>query len=210
MEHACHIEGIGTLQNLEFLDISDTELDRLPKTISNLKKLQWLKMNNTSVRMWINDTDWTRLTELEVLEARDSEDYGVSMRTIFMLPSLKKLYTDRSKIDMDVYSRSLKRYVLEEWSASEIKYLPDEIMRKLPKLRTWNLSHNLLTYLPKKIGKLKSLEVLDLSYNKLSKLPKSLKRLKRLKTLNLEGNLLDEATLDWLKSVLPGDCKLIF
>ncbi len=71
------------------------------------------------------------------------------------------------------------------------------------------MNNNVLTELPKEIGKLTNLLYLEIGNNKIKSLPDEIKNLTKLQELHIERNLLDEKEKERLKKLLP-NCIIHF
>jgi hypothetical protein len=138
---------IGSLTNLQSLDLSDNELTELPDSISSLTNLQSLDLLNN------------RLTELP--------DW------ISSLINLQSLDLWGNKLtDLPDWIGSLTNLQSLDISCNKLTELPDSI-GSLTNLQSLDISCNKLTELPDSIGSLTNLQSLHLRSNKLTELPDS-------------------------------------
>ena len=134
-------EHFVKLANLEQLVLSSNGLSTLPPTIANLKRLRSLDISRNKITC-IN---------------------------FFNLNSLFKLDASFNGIErFDLWLASLEHIDL---MANEITSIPDSIDEICPKLRKLNLSYNLLTALPSRMGFMISLSDLHVIGNSFSKFP---------------------------------------
>ena len=171
--------------NIAVLDVSYQNLQQIPESIGDLKKLEILLINGnrlTSLPESIGD-----LTQLKILD--------ISFNQLTSLPqSMSKL---TQLIGLDIHRNSLQQLPnfigqftkLLDLNISENRLidLPDSI-GKLKKLETLIAHHNQFTDLPDSIGNLMQLQYLAIHNNRLTSLPESIGKLQNLKTLLIYNN----------------------
>lgn len=135
----------------------------IPESITNLKSLKKLNLNNNSL---------FTLPEM-IIKLKSLKELDISNNDLTLLPeSIGNL-------------ESLELLLVK---GNKLTKLPESI-GNLKNLRELDLYDNELTTLPDSIGNLKSLKKLDLGANKILRLPESFKKLKSLEALNLIGSL---------------------
>ena len=145
------------------LDLSGLRIRKLPREISQLRRLRTLHASGNRL------TDFIEVCDLPLLETLD-----LSFNNLTSLPpEIGRL-------------RNLKHLWLNN---NNILQIPPEV-GSLVHLRTLWLSSNGLTQVPTQIGNLADLESLDLSKMSISYLPSEIGDLKRLQRLDLDGNSL--------------------
>lgn len=154
---------IGKLINLISLDLCKAfSLNKIPAEIGKLKKLKYIRLSLTQVKVIPNEIG--NLTELDTLLLGSNELTEIP-KGIGNLKKLKELYI----------------------GSNNLKNLPDEICN-LTSLTALNISHCGLERLPDSIGNLKALQKLNLNNNDLKYLPKSIGQLNHLTYLNVVDN----------------------
>ena len=177
-------ESIGKLTNLKGLDLSETEIKKLPEEMEKLINLKGLFLNGTKISKLPNWIE--KLTNLEWL--------FFSYTKVDELPNwIEKLtnleWLDLSDTKISKLPREMRKLMnLRRLDLSSIKIseLPDWI-EKLTNLECLNLSHTEINELPDWIKKLINLKELDLSYTKINGLPDSIGELTNLNKLYLNN-----------------------
>ena len=155
---------IEDLVHLGILDLSYTNIKKLPESIGKLTNLQELNLSSTKIEElpeWMGE-----LRNLERLYLRDTN--------IEQLPE------------------SIGKLANLEWldlSETKIEELPESI-GKLTNLKRLDLSETKIEELPESIGKLTSLEELDLNETKIKELSEWLEELINLQRLDLSSTKL--------------------
>jgi len=154
----------GKYQNLQWLSISESDLECIPGGLSYLKKL-------------------------DMLEMMDCKLYYLPAR-LFSHPNINYLSLDGNQIEYlpENIPVQKKLYTLM-LSSNNLKTIPSSISN-LQKLDDLNLENNQISSLPPEIGQMKKLRYLDLSFNQLTELPPEMVNMKKLKGLFLTGNQL--------------------
>lgn len=121
--------------------------------------------------------------------------------------------------NLDLSNQQLKKvpeYVFEKTNIEDLDLSNNQIegaiqaeIRYMSRLRSLDLSNNLMTGVPAEIGQLENLQVLDLSNNRLTGLPLELGNLKNLKTLNISSNDYSEYDLGLIEKSLPSSVNII-
>lgn len=204
------LSEIGTLVNLQVLEISASEPVELPPEIGllvNLQKLDVLLIGLTRLPTEIGNLQY--LEELNVA----GNDFGSVPPEIFLLTNLRRLnlaatsLTElpaeignlKNLIYLTLSDNELARIpeefgdlqVLEELNVSgnDFEIIPPEILL-LTNLRRLSLAGNSLMELPPEISELAMIESLYLGENRIKSLPTSIADLQNLDVLSLASNRL--------------------
>ncbi|MGB0385856.1 MAG: COR domain-containing protein [Ardenticatenaceae bacterium] len=200
---------IGTLSNLEVLNLADNQLTVLPPEIGGSTKLEVLDLADN--RLTELPSEIGGLTKLEVLNLANNQ-LTLLPPEIGDLTELRHLYLGRNqltKVPSQVSQLSLRSLVLSgnklttfpveiltltrltslSLADNQLEELPREI-RQLTNLRFLSLAGNQLKEVPPEIGDLTNLASLDLFNNQLTTLPAKIGDLEHLRTLELFNNQL--------------------
>lgn len=174
------------LINCEYLHVEFNELEALPSSIENLRKLIQLhaafnKLTTvppqiaslrTLTRLYLNDNKLTSLPEeignvqsLEELRIDNNPDLGSLPGTIVKLQYLQILSAN----------------------CCGLEALPEDALPGLQNLRELYVDENELAELPESIGTVRKLKVLHANDNKLTSLPPTLSKLSRLERLYINN-----------------------
>ena len=164
-------EALGELTNLRTLDLHQNKLTRLPSSFGKLTELKFCDISNNCLKEISEELG--ELTNLHTL--------NLSCNTITALPSFNKL-VHLAKFDC---------------SHNKLTKLPDGIhqLQSLSELRALN---NEIEYISEDISRNVALKVLDLSGNKLKTLPSELAECHKLKDLTLIDNPISDNRLNKL------------
>lgn len=167
-------DEIGDLQSLEWLSLNRNKLTNLPSAFNKLKKLQTLYLNRNQLTHLLDK--FSMLQGLKTLDISHNQLVKLPY-TIKELQALEWLNASHNK---------LKIFSLENFQ------LGSKGLRRLPMLKCLNLSHNELTEVPRKIGKVLNLEKCNISHNKLEKtVSKEIGKLFLLEELDLSHNYIE-------------------
>ena len=157
-----NIKGIEIFKNLIMLDISENEIQEIPKELEQLKSLRILLINDNQ----ISDlgSGILSLVNLEVLTASNNK--------------INKLTSDIGKLV------NLEQLQLQN---NLIGNIPREISG-LKSLELLVLEGNQIEELPKEIGGLSNLTILDLGKNRLEAIPWEIANLDKLYFLDFSAN----------------------
>lgn len=158
-------EEIGNLVNLNILELSGCNLERVPRSIGNLINLKQLNLDRNKLVSIPNEI--ASLTLLESLSLYDNKIQKVSAK-IWKLKSLVRVFLSRNNI---------------------VEFeIPDSVSISLTNV---DLSENInLKIVPDFFGKLSNLKYLDLECTQVVQLPASLKQNSNLKAIYLSSNLI--------------------
>lgn len=145
---------IGNLSSLEFLDLSNNQLNSLPPEIGNLSSLEFLDLRHNQLSSLPPEID--NLENLQLLDLGDNQ--------LTQLPS---------------EIGNLQNLQWFDLGFNQLTRLPSEIVR-LQNLQLLGLHSNQLSSLPQDIGQLTNLCSLGLIRNQLQSLPHDLGQLSRL------------------------------
>ncbi|XP_054813135.1 probable LRR receptor-like serine/threonine-protein kinase At3g47570 isoform X5 [Prosopis cineraria] len=221
--HSCKINGnipseIGNLTNLIRLSLGENSLTGpLPRTISNLKALQFLNFEGNQLQGLIVD-EICEIKRLVYLYLSLNKFSGAMPTCIGNMTSLQKLFVGSNKLisvipssfwnlndilEVNLSSNilvgnlsfkigNLKALTLLDLSRNNLSSIIPITLGGLQNLQILSLAHNTLQgNIPETFGNLLSLVKLDLSQNNLSgEIPKSLESLVYLKNINLSYNKL--------------------
>ena len=173
-------EEIGLLTKLERLELTDSGITMLPKTLHQLKSLKILDLRGCE-NIEVIPSGIGALTNLEKLDLYSMTKLQRLPEEICKLKKLNKLNLAYSNILYLPFSigelDSLKELDLS--STKHLKAIPDDIC-KLQKLNRLDLSYSKISSLPAKMGQLKQLEYLSLHQcRKLRRVPDSVRKLER-------------------------------
>lgn len=206
----CLAKNSKIRDRVEILMLSERKLSKFPNSIMEFKKLKYLDIGNTGMKSIPKTIDelieLKRLTfpiylkklpssvyNLEHLEVLDLFATDLSMTElpikIDQLINLKELYVPESleKLPSSIYN--LKNLEVLDLFGKELSItnFPTTIER-LINLKELHVPESLET-LPESIGNLKKLEVLDLSQTNVKDIPESIGKLKNLKSLTFSRNI---------------------
>jgi Leucine-rich repeat (LRR) protein len=155
-------ERIALAENLEMIQANRIYLKRLPATLVQMQRLQWLELRFN----WIAELpdELANVAELRRLDVRGNW-FEAFPKAIPNMPKLLYLDIAQNKIDS----------------------LPDDI-RQCSLLTHLDLSKSKYKALPPLLGTLDKLEYLDISYNQIPVLPTNFTNFKALRYLNISQN----------------------
>ncbi|MCB9233831.1 MAG: hypothetical protein H6581_19395 [Bacteroidia bacterium] len=193
-------DNLGTLTNLEVLNLSGYHLDSLPPSVGELQKLQILDLRSTGL-----DTlpaSFGTLSSLQELHLGNS--FQRLPREICQLRNLR--FLDLSYSQISNLPQELSQ--LEELGSLNLNFtkfnLPAnlKILQQLQPLTHLSLAGLKLVELPPAFAQLNLVE-LDLSQNGFSSLPAALPGMASLKKLNLKGNRFLPENQEVIEGELP-------
>ncbi|CAL8077151.1 unnamed protein product [Calicophoron daubneyi] len=193
-------ERIFELNRLNFLEISHSCLQTVPKKISNLKKLTQLGL--TSNQLTHVPEEVGRLLSLRFLDLSFNQINELPPDLFSQLRSLTSLNLSGNKLDSLPSVSSLKALQVCILANNCLQMLP-EGMGCLAQLGVLDASHNKLLSVPEELNVLNNLKNADFSDNELVTVPASLHRCHKLHTLGLQNNPLKDNRLRKLAKESP-------
>lgn len=175
--------GLTYLNNIENLDLSDAQFDKIPIEIARLIKLKIINIKG----------NWLKEFPVGLCQIKTLNEINLDMNNIIEIPTeiaelsnLKYLSLKSNQIisipSSIKYLNKLKHLFL---NGNNLKELPKELF-ELINLTKIQLFSNSLNSIPYEINNLKNLTILNLSYNNLKTIPKL--NLLSLKVLCLSSN----------------------
>ena len=187
-------ETIWKLTNLKILDLSRAKIEELPEWIGELTNLKRLNLRDTKIEELPGSIG--KLTNLEELDLRDTKIEGLP-EWIGELTNLEWLDLSGTKIEeLPESIGKLTNLKILDLSRAKIEELPKSI-GKLINLNELNLSDKKIEELPESIGKLTNLKRLYLSSTKIERLPESIGKLTNLKSLDLSDTKIEKLS-EWI------------
>lgn len=180
------------LTGLNFLRISDTCLETVPDSISNLQNLLTLVLHSNKIKSITSSLG--KLSKLKNLDASRNvlEDFPEEVADLSALYSLNcsfnKLSTFPSLLKNDWLT-------ILDLSNNALEDFPDVISESMCHLAEIRLVSNNIKEIPHNINLLPSLKLLDVSENKIKEAPGELSDISKLKEINLKGNPLADKRL---------------
>jgi Leucine-rich repeat (LRR) protein len=219
--------GKDNLKNLKFLDLSNIQIETIPKEIGELKNLESLNLYENqiftipkefielkSLRSLNICRNQMKIIPIEICEMKFLESLDISGNQIKTIPKefseLKNLKSlDISENQIETISNEicgLENLESIRFYGNQIKTIPKEIS-ELKNLKSLNLSGNQIEIFPNEICELKNLESLDISRNQIKTFPKEITELKNLKSLDISENQIETISkeicgLENLESIL--------
>ena len=171
-------ESIGSFKYLQYLNVSNNNLNKIPKSIGSLTSLKALWLSNNNIK-----------------------NIPESIGSLKSLVSLKLDNNNLQEIPKSIKNLINLKYL--DLKNNKIQEIPDTI-DSLKFLEQLDLRHNRIEKIPESIGSLAPLEELWLSHNKIQEIPERLKDLENLKYLDLGNNNIREIpeSLGSLKSIV--------
>lgn len=190
--HATNIEyidsRIGCLKKLRKLDISRTQIKKLPKELGQLDNLLELYAYDIDLK----DLDFDKKIPVNLIRLDISNTRIRQIPSnIYNLQKLKLLNVSNTEIDKlseDIVK--LSDLEMLNISRTKIKILPKYI-GKIRNLQIINASFSCLEELPIEIGEATYIRKIMINYTHVKTLPDVFKNLKKLQLLNLSGLYLD-------------------
>lgn len=184
---------IFQLVNLNLLDISRTQLDRVPDDLGNLINLTNLTLQNNALVSLPSTVG--NLVKLKFLDL----SHNKIERLPDELSKLKELQTLKVNVnqltDFPDVSTLTSLHILNI-SHNKLSALPDGICSEhLVHLSQINASNNQITSLPSELSSLPHLNSLHLANNQLQELPNELSECTKLKELVVNGNKIKDRKL---------------
>jgi internalin A len=178
-------ESISQLQNLSTLDLNNNQLNNLPESISQLQNLSTLNLYNN--RFSYLPESISQLENLSTLALHNNQLNSLP-QSISQLKNLSQFYLHNNELgnlpECISQLQNLSQLYLHN---NELGSLPESISQ-LKNLSQLYLHSNELGSFPESISQLKNLSQLYLANNKLGHLPESISQLKNLSILSLSNN----------------------
>ncbi len=188
--HLTRVPGkIKQFKNLRILDLSDNEIEILPKFVSKLKKIDTLILLGNELAP--KKIKFKRNTHIKYINIQYNK-LSTLPKSLSKNKSLTSLWLGHNDLKNGIESGFFKRFRLLEdvnlYSAGLTK-IPSSI-GYLSSLKKLDLYYNNLTRLPKEFFEIKSLQKLGLSYNDFGNLPNEIGQMNNLQELYVQGNSL--------------------
>ncbi|MEZ4776489.1 MAG: leucine-rich repeat domain-containing protein [Bacteroidia bacterium] len=156
--------NLGSLPNLEFLDIRRNDIQTIPNTFCNLVNLRYLQISGNKLSE-LPDS-FGRLNQLEELQiwSNDLQVLPESFGNLSKLKVVSFAYNKRFELSKNV-----------------------QVLSRLPNLKELNLLSTGLTSIPSNINQISSLEILDIGNNPKLELTQAFESLSNCRTLKHLG-----------------------
>ena len=177
-------EAIGLLFKLQTLDVSGTQLISLPESIGNLSSLQSLDISGTQVTSLPESIG--NLSSLQSVDISGTQVTSLpeSIGNLSSLQSLDISGTQVTSLPESIGNLSSLQSL--DVSGTQVTSLPESI-GNLASLQSINVSGTQVTSLPESIGNLSSLQSVDISGTQVTSLPESIGNLIKLSHLDISG-----------------------
>ena len=187
---------IFQITTLNFLEISNINLQQLPEEIGNLGNMINLALQRNKITEVPESIG--KLSHLKFLDMSFNDLTGFP-RTLTDLKVLHTLNLSCNRIENLPNLAPLCGLVIMHVEHNKLKSLPDGIY-ELKHLMKVHASHNEITEINQDINQIGTLTVLDVSSNQIKNLPNQLADCPRLKDLNLSENPLNDNRLKKMTS----------
>ncbi|XP_050503251.1 leucine-rich repeat-containing protein 47-like [Diabrotica virgifera virgifera] len=183
--------SVFTLEGLNFLNISGTELSAIPDDIGKLANLQTLVLHSNKLEH--ANENIAKLTKLKMLDL--SRNLITSIPDGFADLPLTTLNLNVNRLEsFPEFTKNSKLAVLD-LSNNKLKLFPRVCSEELVNLSELKLHGNEIEEIPNNIHVLPLLKLLDISENKIKTLPGELAECHKLKDLNLKSNPVSDRRL---------------
>jgi len=180
-------ESIGSFNYLQYLSVSNNNLNQIPKSIGSLTSLKVLCLSNNNIK---NIPESIGSLKSLVSLKLDNNNLQEIPKSIKNLTNLKYLDLKNNNIqEIPDIIDSLKFLEQLDLRHNRIEKIPESIGSLAPLEELW-LSHNNIQEIPERLKDLKNLKYLDLGHNNIREIPESLGSLKSLVSLNLIENFI--------------------
>ncbi|KAK3908645.1 Leucine-rich repeat-containing protein 47 [Frankliniella fusca] len=180
------------LTGLNFLRVSETCLEEVPDTISNLQNLSTLVLHSNKIKTLTSSLG--KLSKLKNLDVSRNqlEKFPEEVADLSALYSLNASFNKLTEFPSLLKNSWL---TILDLSNNAFEDFPDVCSDKLCHLAEVRLGSNNIKEIPHSINALPALKLLDLSENKIKDVPGELSDITKLKELNLKGNPLSDKRL---------------
>lgn len=178
-------------QEISHLTLSSNQLTELPTIFYQLKKLEYLSINQNPIqKIEASSETWPKLTNLEIYRCKQLQELP---NTLIETAPLRKLSISSCQLKLfPSIVLKAKKLLYLSLAGNKFTAVPCAIT-ELKQLKTLNLNNNInLKKLPETLGQLGQLQGLKLSNCALIDLPSSLGDLKNLNDIRLGNNRLQE------------------
>ena len=182
-------ESIGKLTNLKILDLSRANIEELPESIGKLTNLKILDLIRANIEELPESIG--KLTNLKSLDLSGTniEELPESIGKLTNLESLYLSGTNIEELPESIGKLTNLEYLV--LNSTNIEELPESI-GKLTNLEYLVLNSTNIEELPEWIGELTNLEYLVLNSTNIEELPEWIGELTNLKSLDLSGTNIEE------------------
>lgn len=180
-------EQVTKLKQRQVLDLRDTNVSYIPKSIGMLTNLRSINLHGLKIKSLPGSIgELTRISEMNLR----GTDISSLPKSFYRLHSLQTLNLSVSSITTLPDFSLMDKLQEIDLRGTKIDRLPKSI-KDLHSLRILNLRGSTIKSIPEAIGFLESLEDLNLCATHISSLPKSLANLKNLKWLDISQTAID-------------------
>ncbi|KAE8742078.1 hypothetical protein FOCC_FOCC012352 [Frankliniella occidentalis] len=184
--------ALFSLTGLNFLRVSETCMEEVPDTISNLQNLSTLVLHSNKIKTLTSSLG--KLSKLKNLDVSRNqlERFPEEVADLSALYSLNASFNKLASFPSLLKNSWL---TILDLSNNAFEDFPDVCCDKLCHLSEIRLGSNNIKGIPHNINVLPALKLLDLSENKIKDVPGELADISKLKELNLKGNPLADKRL---------------
>lgn len=173
--------------NLTTLDLSGLGLEKIPKEVFELTKLQRLYLHGNQLS--ILPREISVLVNIKELKCQFNKLTSLPAEIGNLKEIDQLILSDNNLSELPIEIKNLKNLRVLSLHYNQLSIIPNEI-RNLRNLRILSLHNNQLPSLPDGIGHLANLEELAIRENRLEYLPSEIGNLGNLKILSIDQNVL--------------------